>query len=129
MATGGFPMQRKNKRFVIWILGLILMCLTLLFITAGCSMEFGRMPPTDKIESSLRPMVDSKSEVLKVLGSPRGYGMIRMSNLPNNPHSIWFYEYGKGDINGKITMKMLLVFFDQEKYVGYLWFSSPEYIK
>jgi len=128
MATGGFPMQRKTKRLVVWSLGSILMCLILLFAAVGCSVKFGRMPPTDKIESSLRPMVDSKSEVLKVLGPPRGYGMIRMSNLPNSPHSIWFYEYITAK-DEKITLKMLLVFFDQEKYVGYLWFSSLEKIR
>lgn len=128
MATGGFPMQRKTKRLVFWSLGSIFMCLILLFTAFGCSVKFGRMPPTDKLESSLKPMVDSKSEVLKVLGAPRGYGMLRMSNLPNSPHSIWFYEYvtAKGE---KITLKMLLVFFDQEKYVGYLWFSSIEKIR
>jgi len=91
-------------------------------------MKFGRMPPTDKMESSLRPIVDSKFEVLKVLGPPRGYGMVRMSNLPNNPHDIWFYEYVTAK-SGKIKLKMLLVFFDEEKYVGYLWFSSLEKTK
>ena len=106
------------------------MFLTLLLIAVGCSVKFGKMPPTDKIESSLKPIVDSKFEVLKVLGPPRGYGMVRMSNLPNNPHDIWFYEYTVANpITEKITLKMLLVFFDQNKYVGYLWFSSIEQFK
>jgi hypothetical protein len=128
MATGGFPMQRRTERLVVWSLGSILMCLILLFTAVGCSIKIGRMPPIDKMESSLRPMVDSKSEVLKVLGPPRGYGMIRMSNLPNSPHSIWFYEYITAK-DEKIKLKMLLVFFDEEKYVGYLWFSSLEQFK
>lgn len=129
MATGGFPMQRKTNCFKFWRSGSIFMCLILLFTTVGCSVKIGRIPPIEEMDSSLKPLVDSKSEVLKVLGPPRGYGMVRMSNLPNNPHGIWFYEYITGDMQGEITLKMLLVFFDQEKYAGYLWFSSFEQLK
>jgi hypothetical protein len=130
MVTGGFQMRRKTKRFVVQRLGSILVCLILVLMAAGCSVKYGTMPLTDELESSLRPQLDSKAEVLKVLGPPRGYGMVRMSNLPNSPHSIWFYEYiTASGITGKITLKMLLVFFDQEKYVGHLWFSSFEKLK
>lgn len=102
----------------------------LLSVLAGCSVKFGRIPPVDKLHTSLRPMVDSKSDVLKALGVPRGYGMARMPSLPDSPYSIWFYEYVAGEARtGKITLKMLLVFFDREKYVGYLWFSSLEKVK
>ncbi len=52
--------------------------------------------------------------------------MARLPMLPN-PNVLWFYEFLESD--GKnIDLKMLLVFFDGEKYSGHLWFSSFEKI-
>lgn len=104
-----------------------LIVLALLTLFAGCmTVKYGSMPDTMALQTQLTQQVSSKADVLRVLGAPRGYGMARLPMLPN-PNVLWFYEFLESD--GKnIDLKMLLVFFDGEKYSGHLWFSSFEKI-
>lgn len=103
-----------------------MLCLFTLLMSC-CAVKFGRMPDTEALQLQLKQNVSTKADVLKVLGPPRGYGMARLPKLPN-PRVIWFYEYLESD--GKsVRLKMLLMFFDGEKYEDHLWFSSFEKIK
>ena len=104
-------------------IGLITIATLTLF--AGCmKIKFGSMPDTAALQSQLTQHVSNKADVLEVLGAPRGYGMVNLSEAPN-PHVVWFYEYMESD--GKdADLKMLLVYFDGEKYSGHFWFSSVE---
>jgi len=94
----------------------------------GCmKVTLGNMPNTVALQTQLKQHVSNKADVLEFLGPPRGYGMVRILMMPN-PNVLWFYEYLESD--GKdVDFKMLLVFFDGEKYIGHLWFSSFEKIE
>jgi hypothetical protein len=53
--------------------------------------------------------------------------MARLGTLPG-ARPMWFYELARGG-GSQIELTILLVFFDGEKYDGYLWFSSSQEIK
>jgi hypothetical protein len=39
------------------------------------------------------------------------------------PRTIWSYEYAEAE-GQRIGLKMLLVFLNQDRYEGHLWFSA-----
>lgn len=98
--------------------------LATVILMVGCTVKIGSMPDTLALQSQLRQHVSTKGDVLRVLGPPRGYGMGRLPDFPD-PRVTWFYEYVESD-GTNIELKMLLVFFDGERYSGHLWFSSLE---
>jgi outer membrane protein assembly factor BamE (lipoprotein component of BamABCDE complex) len=107
--------------------GRVLVFLALILSLAGCgtSMKFGRMPDTDSL-TSLKQQVSTKGDVLNTLGPPRGYGSMRPYPYAGY-YDIWLYEFYEAiRTTREIKIKMLLVFFDKEKYDGYMWFSSLE---
>jgi len=100
------------------------------FVFVGCSVKYGQIPAIDKLESSLTPLENTKADVLQVLGPPNGYGRARLPGRDHKAQTLWFYDYIKSDaINEQIEIVMLLIFFDEEKYVNHLWFSSHDKIK
>jgi len=99
--------------------------LGLLVLTVGCmTIQYGRMPETRPLVDSLTPKVSTKEDVLNTLGPPRGYGAASMVGIDDS-RTIWYYEALKATTKN-VDLAMLLVFFDGEKYDGYMWFSSIE---
>jgi hypothetical protein len=129
MVTGGFHTLRNSENGVNGHCKLIFPILVFLLTTAGCSFKWGTMPPTDVVETTLNTKIESKGDILKLLGKPRGYGMTRFPQVSENPYSIWFYEYFESSMSGKMKLKMLLVFFDQDKYGGHIWFHAATQLK
>jgi hypothetical protein len=89
----------------------------------GCTptLKYGSPPRTERLES-LKTGSSTEMEVRHALGEPRGGGALRWSDYPG-PWEIWFYEYLQVE-GGLADLKMLLVFFKDQKYDGHLWFSS-----
>jgi len=102
-----------------------LLVLVLVVLSAACAtLHYGRMPETRLLVQDLTPQVSTKADVLRVLGSPRGYGKARLAEV-SGPRTIWYYEETDASA-AKIKLGMLLVFFDGELFDGYMWFSSLE---
>lgn len=97
--------------------------LVLLSLLAGCAptMRFGSPPMTNNLKT-LKVGASTPADVLLALGQPRGDGATRLPGAPK-PRKIWFYDYVEA-AGGVTRGKILLVFFDQEKYDGHLWFSA-----
>ncbi len=93
-----------------------------LAMIGGVHAEYGRMPPIETSLSALAKGKSDKGDVLRVLGPPGGYGMARFAS-GSAPQVIWHYEYLETR-EKSFTTRILMVFFDREKYDGYLWFSS-----
>ena len=107
---------------------MMLIIVALTTLCAGCmTVKFGSMPDTTALGTQLTQHASKKPDVLRVLGSPRGYGMVRLPTMPN-PYITWFYEFVESD-GSNVDLKMLLVFFDGETYRGHLWFSSFEKVE
>ncbi len=105
---------------------LVFMALILSLSLAGCSMSFkyGRIPDTNSL-TSLKQQVSTKGDVLNILGPPRGYGRMQPYQFTGE-YDLWLYEFYETNTTGEVKIKMLLVFFDKEKFDGYMWFSSFE---
>lgn len=103
--------------------------LALLGLLAGCAptIKYGSLPRTDRLDT-LRAGVSSTGDVLLALGEPRGSGMARLISVDQTPRKIWFYEYTEAQ-GSRIDLKILLVFFHQERYDGHLWFSSAQLLE
>lgn len=95
-------------------------------VSCAPSMKYGSPPRTGRL-NALRPGVSSTADVLLALGEPRGHGVARFPVDPL-PLKIWFYEYTEAQ-GGRIDLKILLVFFHQERYGGHLWFSSAQLLE
>jgi len=90
------------------------------------SIKYGSPPRTDRL-ATLTIGASTTADVLLALGEPRGRGVVRQSlDLP--PRTIWSYEYTEAE-GRRIGLKMLLVFFNQDRYDGYLWFSAAALVE
>jgi hypothetical protein len=106
----------------------VLAYIILLSLVVGCvpAMKYGLPPNIDGLDT-LKRGISAESDILEVLGEPRGYGQVRYSSdLP--ARKIWFYEYTEAE-DMKVGLKILLVFLDEEVYDGHLWFSSAQFLE
>jgi hypothetical protein len=62
-----------------------------------------------------------------LLGEPRGAGGGQVSP-ESSPESIWLYEFTRAQGND-VSLEILLVFFDEDRYDGHLWFQSTEDVR
>ncbi|MFQ5539140.1 MAG: hypothetical protein ACE5FB_01970 [Candidatus Binatia bacterium] len=94
-------------------------------MAAGCGnirIRMGNRPDTDVLEESLRLEESTRADVLAVLGLPHGKGRT-MLPFDTKSRTIWSYYYEEGDLKDARRM-FLFVYFDQDRYDGYMWFSS-----
>lgn len=118
------------------VLKTALSMLLLAVTAAGCALDMeirmGRRPNLSAIEQRLRVGQSTTDDVLAVLGPPGGKGF---AMLPIDPRqrTTWSYTYFEGfvqpggETRGDMRGLMLFVFFEQDRYAGYMWFSSiPE---
>ncbi|MGZ5055881.1 MAG: hypothetical protein ACXWAT_13205 [Methylobacter sp.] len=94
----------------------------------GCNVTVraGNKPDLAVLEKTLKSGVSTEQDVLKELGAPVGKGR-EMLPFMDKPRTTWTYYYEEGDLNDDRRL-FLFVFFDKERYDGYMWFSSlPEF--
>lgn len=103
--------------------------LVFLGLLAGCAFEVrhGSPPKTDRLDT-LKPGISRTEDILQALGEPTGYGVSRL-RADQTPRTIWFYDYTYANALGRNDVKILLVFFRQERYEGHLWFSETMRMK
>ena len=114
-------------------------------LMAGCAatVTTGAFPEVGRIESELQRGVSTRMDVQRLLGAPDGFGD---SLLPGRPkqgsgwryedlkaRDIWYYEdveatgaqsTGEGVMRIDIRQQVLLIFFDEEKFDGFMWFTN-----
>jgi hypothetical protein len=84
----------------------------------------GRGAPTYNLVS-LEIGVSDEGAVRAALGEPRGNGFVRHSAEQPARRSIWYYELVQVK-DDQVGLKILLVFFSEGKYDGYVWFAAQE---
>ncbi len=104
----------------------LLSCLAVLGALTGCiTIEQGVRPKFDQLEK-LTLRQSGESDVMAALGKPSGRGL---SRFPDDPvlRRIWSYEYVRSAIPD-VDTRILLVFFRDGRYDGYMWFSANNLI-
>jgi hypothetical protein len=96
-------------------------------VQTGCAtMEFGARPRVDRLDGLTRG-VSTQADVLLALGEPRGSGDA-VIEPGSSPEEIWLYEFVSME-GREISLHILLMFFDEERYDGHLWFRSEERLR
>ena len=122
------PTRDKLARF----LGLVI----LVSFSAACGaiqVRAGNRPDVNLLESSLRLGESTRAEVLATLGEPIGTGAARFPVDPRpDAGAMWSYYYEEDLLWDVLSPNpsavgrriFLFIFFDGDKYDGYMWFSS-----
>jgi len=82
----------------------------------------GHRPNIDVLEKSLQPGASTAADVLLALGQPFGKGKT-MLPIDGKPRTMWSYYYGEGNLEDARGI-YLFVYFVDNRYDGYMWFSS-----
>ncbi|MFQ5444150.1 MAG: hypothetical protein ACE5EK_05985, partial [Nitrospinales bacterium] len=84
----------------------------------------------------LKRGISTKSDVQRLLGQPGGSGGSFFPVMPDQeakPHEVWYYEgiemikahsMGGGIIRADMRQQILLIFFDKEKFDGFMWYTN-----
>ena len=119
--------QIMSRPFPVW--GRWLAALSLLVLATGCNVppiNIGYRVPVNNLENLISEK-SSEADVRAALGEPRGYGSARFTK--EQPlRKVWYYEFIqlKGE---QVGLNLLLVFFRDDRYDGYLWFSAKELVR
>ncbi len=94
----------------------------------------GKPIDLEALEGKLLLGESSTAEVSAVLGKPSGNGIVFLP-IDAHPRKMWSYYYEKGlikagsggNIDAEMRRTFLFVYFEGDRYDGYMWFSSlPE---
>ena len=125
----------RRSRYII--ISVVLPALALLLVIACADIHFsvGTKPDVSTLEDVLKIGQSSEADVLAALGAPSGKGKEMLPigqewGTANNYHqkqrTMWSYYYEEGNLKDDRRIQ-LFVFFDNDRYDGYMWFSSlPE---
>ncbi len=91
-------------------------------VPSACVFQSGSLPQTERF-AELRAGVSTKEDVRSTLGDPQGNGAARFTSALEI-REIWLYHYA---IHADVAT--LLVFFNENRYDGYLWISTQEAAK
>jgi len=112
--------------------------LALTMVVAGCESPAKSLPrvpayPTARIESELVRGVSTRADVERVLGRPNGAGGLLFPGLPEARDS-WFYQQTRlatnkgadGRMHFETQMDIVLIFFRDDRFDGFMWFSDAD---
>ena len=108
--------------------GLGLLSVILLSGCGDIQVVAGRPFDTSVLEKSLVVGQSSREDVLAVLRQPDGVGRY-YSPVEQKPLVMWSYNYEHGAFPKYTNRKLLFVFFRDEIYDGYIWFSGALHSK
>lgn len=114
--------ERRERPLRLGILGLAVASFLWVQACADIRIRVGSQPNTDVLETSLRIGESTRADVLGVLGPPFGKGRA-MFPIDPKPRTTWSYYYEEGGTKDSRRI-FLFVYFDEDRYDGYMWFSS-----
>ena len=110
-----------------------LITMFLFIVVSSCASHETRPPVVpafnnEALTTTLQRGVSTSSDVKKALGEPNGTGEF-LYITDTVPHNIWFYEKMVLDTTGKeldVQQDVLIAFFKEERFDGFLWFSDAQ---
>jgi len=117
-----YQCMRATKAFAKYLFAMVIL---LAIAMSACSIDvrMGRRPDVQELEKNLRLQESTSRDVLAALGDPFGKGKAMLPGFHSTPKIMWSYYYGEANLKDARNM-YLFVFFDQDRYDGYMWFSS-----
>lgn len=123
------PARQFGRCLNVSFLALLLLVGASLLLT-GCGpmqIRAGKKPDVSVLKS-LQVGKSTQQDVRAALGEPTGKGR-SMFPWQDTPRTLWSYYYEEGviDVGGSGSddrRVFLFLFFDNDKYDGYMWFSS-----
>lgn len=119
-------LKNQYNRFIRLIPRVLLFFIFIITSTqmTGCNVivRAGNKPNVAALEKTLTQGVSTEQDVVKVLGAPVGKGR-EMLPFMDSPRDTWTYYYEEGDLNDDRRL-FLFVFFANQRFDGYMWFSS-----
>jgi hypothetical protein len=113
----------NRKAFGIGLLAMVIVISTLASSCMDIRFQMGRQTDPSLIEKSLLLKESTTADVLAALGEPFGKGKAMLPLAHPTARTMWTYYYGEGDMKDGRGM-YVFVFFDQDCYDGYMWFSN-----
>jgi hypothetical protein len=120
--------SNKTNSFarLILLLSIALWVSTQLAGCANVKLRAGAKPNLAALENSMTQGTSTEHDVSKALGTPTGKGR-EMLPFMDSPRDTWTFYYEEGDLKDDRRL-FLFVFFKDQHYDGYMWFSSlPEF--
>ena len=112
----------------ITLQGLSAIAVVVFLFASGCmdiKIRIGARPDSAVLEERLHMGISTGKDVLEALGVAYGKGEA-MFPFHDTPKELWSYYYEEGSLKDSRRI-FLFVFLDQDRYDGYMWFSSmPE---
>ena len=101
-----------------------LLAIAAAFLLSSCDVKYRAFEPVNPapLEGQLQLGKAQRADVRAALGEPTGSGR-SMLPLDKKPRTLWTYFYEEGSLEAS-GRTMVLVYFDDDAYAGYLWFSS-----
>jgi hypothetical protein len=111
----GVPPHRAGAGLIAGLLAVAL---------AGCSIQVqvGRRPEVSVLETTLKAGQSTQADVLRELGPPVDRSMSAMP-IEAPQRMMWTYYYRHSSLKDARQF-FLFVYFVDDRYDGYLWFSS-----
>ena len=91
-------------------------------VSCEINVRAGRLPDISALETKLQVGESTINEVQVAMGEPYGRGR-SMFPFHDEPRDVWTYYYEEGDLKDD-RRTFLYVFIYEDKYDGYIWFSS-----
>ena len=127
-------MSPKFLRNRYGMIAFVLLSLALVLVVGCVDINFyvGTRPDLSVLEDVLKIGQSSEADVLAVLGAPSGKGKEMfpigqewgtVNKYHQKQRTMWSYYFEKGNLKDDRRI-FLFVFFDSDRYDGYMWFSS-----
>ena len=111
----------------VWLLGLVVLIAIASTACGTVRIEAGRLVDPSVLETQLRIGESTREDVRAALGAPLGEGRAMLPMDPG-PRTVWSYAFAEVLVEGveaKDAREMSVwIYFDGNRYDGYLWFSS-----
>lgn len=121
----------------------IILTIAMLLVFVGCAAKrqsIGNTFPQSQlalIESQLKRGISTKEDVRRLLGPPGGLGGVFFPVLPGQKAKLdesWYYQdlevidsvAKRGVVHMNIRQQILLVFFYEDKFDGFMWYSNVD---
>lgn len=106
----------------VFILGSLILISLIAASCTGIQLRVGEHPDTNVLEKNLQFGESTPAHVLRVLGAPYGTGRV-MFPTDSRPKTLWSYYYEESTMEESRRI-FLFITFDENRYDGYMWFSS-----